>query len=241
MGFEGVAEAHQLMLDNKHLGKISILVGAESEGARQDGRGPGRDPRGGGRVIGEPGDSVVQITGSPTRSGPRSSPAIWLPAAEAVLDYGARGWAFLRSSDDPQEFIQLALFDNKVDFDRYWYSPEISECRTQAQGLYHVPLLPIWLTVEGSGLAGQRAASELNRRAAKGRPLHSPPDARGECRAGAGTRVAIVGSLVFACRRRWARRHRSVVAAARRTACASAAAPSPRACRASTACRSTPT
>jgi crotonyl-CoA carboxylase/reductase len=32
MGFDGVAEAHQLMLDNKHLGKISILVGAAEEG-----------------------------------------------------------------------------------------------------------------------------------------------------------------------------------------------------------------
>jgi crotonyl-CoA carboxylase/reductase len=32
MGFDGVAQAHQLMLENKHLGKISILVGAESEG-----------------------------------------------------------------------------------------------------------------------------------------------------------------------------------------------------------------
>ncbi len=31
LGFEGVAEAHQLMLENKHLGKISILVGAESD------------------------------------------------------------------------------------------------------------------------------------------------------------------------------------------------------------------
>src|SRR6202011_2876388 len=31
MGFDGVAEAHQLMLDNKHLGKISILVGAAEE------------------------------------------------------------------------------------------------------------------------------------------------------------------------------------------------------------------
>src|SRR5438105_1824408 len=30
--FEGVPEAHQLMLDNKHLGKISILVGADREG-----------------------------------------------------------------------------------------------------------------------------------------------------------------------------------------------------------------
>ena len=48
MGFEKVAEAHQLLRDNKHLGKIAILVGAASRGAGQDRRGPGRDPRGGG-------------------------------------------------------------------------------------------------------------------------------------------------------------------------------------------------
>src|ERR671916_335764 len=31
MGFEGVPDAHQLLHENKHLGKISIMVGAESE------------------------------------------------------------------------------------------------------------------------------------------------------------------------------------------------------------------
>jgi crotonyl-CoA carboxylase/reductase len=41
MGFEGVAEAHQLLRDNKHLGKIAILVGAESEGLGRSGEGPG--------------------------------------------------------------------------------------------------------------------------------------------------------------------------------------------------------
>lgn len=41
MGFEGVAEAHQLMKENKHLGKISILVGAESEGLGKTEEGPG--------------------------------------------------------------------------------------------------------------------------------------------------------------------------------------------------------
>jgi crotonyl-CoA carboxylase/reductase len=41
LGFEGVAEAHQLMLENKHLGKISILVGAESEGQGSTAEGPG--------------------------------------------------------------------------------------------------------------------------------------------------------------------------------------------------------
>src|SRR3954465_1967137 len=32
MGFDGVAEAHQLMYENKHCGKIAILVGATEEG-----------------------------------------------------------------------------------------------------------------------------------------------------------------------------------------------------------------
>jgi crotonyl-CoA carboxylase/reductase len=41
LGFEGVPEAHQLMLDNKHLGKISILVGAEKEGLGKTAEGPG--------------------------------------------------------------------------------------------------------------------------------------------------------------------------------------------------------
>jgi crotonyl-CoA carboxylase/reductase len=40
-GFDGVAEAHQLMMENKHLGKISILVGAESEGLGKTADGPG--------------------------------------------------------------------------------------------------------------------------------------------------------------------------------------------------------
>ncbi|HEY7629918.1 MAG TPA: crotonyl-CoA carboxylase/reductase [Thermoleophilaceae bacterium] len=41
MGFDGVGEAHQLMLENKHLGKIAILVGAESEGLGKTADGPG--------------------------------------------------------------------------------------------------------------------------------------------------------------------------------------------------------
>jgi crotonyl-CoA carboxylase/reductase len=40
-GFEGVAEAHQLMRDNKHLGKIAILVGAAAEGRGRTAEGPG--------------------------------------------------------------------------------------------------------------------------------------------------------------------------------------------------------
>jgi crotonyl-CoA carboxylase/reductase len=41
MAFDGVADAHQLMHENKHLGKIAILVGAESEGEGRTAEGPG--------------------------------------------------------------------------------------------------------------------------------------------------------------------------------------------------------
>jgi len=41
MGFDGVGEAHQLMKENKHLGKISILVGAEKQGLGKTAEGPG--------------------------------------------------------------------------------------------------------------------------------------------------------------------------------------------------------
>jgi crotonyl-CoA carboxylase/reductase len=41
MGFEGVGEAHQLMRENKHFGKIAILVGAEREGLGRTVEGPG--------------------------------------------------------------------------------------------------------------------------------------------------------------------------------------------------------
>jgi crotonyl-CoA carboxylase/reductase len=40
-GFDGVAEAHQLMKDNRHLGKIAILVGASREGEGRTAEGPG--------------------------------------------------------------------------------------------------------------------------------------------------------------------------------------------------------
>ncbi|MFL5816672.1 MAG: crotonyl-CoA carboxylase/reductase, partial [Conexibacter sp.] len=41
MGFEGVADAHQLLRDNKHLGKIAILVGATEEDQGKTADGPG--------------------------------------------------------------------------------------------------------------------------------------------------------------------------------------------------------
>ena len=77
--------------------------------------------------------------------------AAWLPAAEAVLDYGATGWAFFRAQDGLLDFTQLAFFPDKAGWESYWYSEEISEARTGAAGLYQVPLLPTFHRIAGMG------------------------------------------------------------------------------------------
>ena len=41
MDFDGVPQAHQLLHENKHLGKIAILVGAENEDEGKTEEGPG--------------------------------------------------------------------------------------------------------------------------------------------------------------------------------------------------------
>ncbi len=77
--------------------------------------------------------------------------AAWLPAAEAVLDYGATGWAFFRSEDGLLDFTQVAFFPTKDDWERYWYSEEISEKRAELAGYYQVPLLPSFHEIVGEG------------------------------------------------------------------------------------------
>ena len=76
---------------------------------------------------------------------------LWLPAAEAALDYGATGWAFFRSRDGLLDFVQWAFFPEAIDFDRYWYSEEIAAARAKASGLYQVPLLPKVYRIAGIG------------------------------------------------------------------------------------------
>jgi hypothetical protein len=77
----------------------------------------------------------------------------WLPAAEAVLDYGATEWAFYRATDGRLDFLQTAVFPSKAHFERYWYSERIAEIRTQLAGTYQVPLLPTFQEILGAGRA----------------------------------------------------------------------------------------
>ncbi len=75
----------------------------------------------------------------------------WRPVAEAALKYGASWWALLRAADGRLDFTQLALFQDKLDWDRYWYSEEIAEARALASGLFQVPVLPTYHEISGIG------------------------------------------------------------------------------------------
>jgi hypothetical protein len=80
----------------------------------------------------------------------------WRPAAAAVTKYGANGWAWTRSRDDPLTFIQVAVFENKLDFDRYWLSEETATARASIGGLYQVPLLPVWFECVDWGIVSDQ-------------------------------------------------------------------------------------
>jgi hypothetical protein len=81
----------------------------------------------------------------------------WLPAAEAVLDFGATQWSFCRARDGRLDFIQTALFPSKAHWERYWYSERIAELRIELAGCYQVPILPTYWDVLGAGEAATSA------------------------------------------------------------------------------------
>jgi hypothetical protein len=80
----------------------------------------------------------------------------WRPAAEAATKYGAKAWAWNRSKDDPLAFIQVAVFENKMDFERYWFAEETAEARIAIGGLFQVPLLPVWFECVGWGFVSDQ-------------------------------------------------------------------------------------
>ena len=84
----------------------------------------------------------------------------WLPAAEAVLDYGATKWSFTRNLEGGLDFVQTANFPSKAHFERYWYSERMAEIRIELSGYYQVPILPTFWEVVGAGEAVSPARAE---------------------------------------------------------------------------------
>jgi hypothetical protein len=71
--------------------------------------------------------------------------------APTALRYGATGYAVHRNRDDAYKILQMATFEHKLDWDRYWTGPEFVHFRAAAQGLFQVPILYSWndLVIEG--------------------------------------------------------------------------------------------
>jgi hypothetical protein len=58
--------------------------------------------------------------------------------------YGATGYQLYRSRDDRYKFLQMLNFDSKLDFERYWDGPEVTDFRIVCSGWYQVPITYVW-------------------------------------------------------------------------------------------------
>ena len=70
--------------------------------------------------------------------------AAWKPAAERALAFGATSSTISRSIEDPLLFRQKSVWEDKADFERYWFSDEVAAVREEVMNLYNKPLLPSW-------------------------------------------------------------------------------------------------
>jgi hypothetical protein len=71
--------------------------------------------------------------------------------AATALRYGAGSYAVYRSHDDRYRFQQLAAFEEKLDWERFWEGPEMSYFRTVHSSWYQVPVLYGWWDLSTSG------------------------------------------------------------------------------------------
>ena len=83
--------------------------------------------------------------------------------APVALRYGATDFAVHRSRDDGYKFLHMASFEDKIDFERYWYGEEFVAWRTDCSSWYQVPVLYVWNDVV---ITGALATGELTSAAA---------------------------------------------------------------------------
>jgi hypothetical protein len=74
--------------------------------------------------------------------------------APLALRYGASEYSIYRSRDDAYRFLQMATFENKSDFDRYWSGEDFSLWRGDYTGWYQVPVLYTWHDLVARGGVG---------------------------------------------------------------------------------------
>jgi hypothetical protein len=74
-----------------------------------------------------------------------------LEIAPVSLRYGASDFEILRSNDDRYRFFQMAHFEEKGDFERYWYGQEFIDWRADYSSWYQVPIVYSWFDRVAAG------------------------------------------------------------------------------------------
>jgi hypothetical protein len=71
--------------------------------------------------------------------------------APVALRYGATHYAVYRYRDDRHKFLQVADFEDKLDWERYWGGPEFERFRVVNTGRFQVPVVYAWADVAVHG------------------------------------------------------------------------------------------
>src|SRR5262249_54213380 len=124
----------------------------------QDGRRPGRDSRrdrlaveastkgGGTRVSGVDTKLIEAVTirlkATPFRADKLA--LAYLREVPKVMDYGALGYSFMREEDDSHHFLHVSYWNDRSDFEQWWFSFEMQNLRQEIQGVHDEPMLPHW-------------------------------------------------------------------------------------------------
>jgi quinol monooxygenase YgiN len=76
--------------------------------------------------------------------------------------YGATKYEVFRSRDDRYKFLLVVDFDDKADWDAYWFGPEFTEMRAACTGWYQVPLLYVWNDRVAGGAVREEATADAS-------------------------------------------------------------------------------
>ena len=71
-----------------------------------------------------------------------------------ALRYGATQYSVHRSQDDRYKITQMAWFENKADWYRFWDGPEMTEFRRRNSGHYQIPITYVWYDELAAGALG---------------------------------------------------------------------------------------
>jgi hypothetical protein len=77
--------------------------------------------------------------------------------APVATRYGATDYRVYRSRDDQYRFLQMATFEDKLSWERYWNGEEFSIWRGDYTSWYQVPVLYTWNDLVIQGAVGAEA------------------------------------------------------------------------------------